>query len=333
MTGGAGGVDDLWRERLDPAVDRHVIDVDAALGQQLLNAAVEQAVAQVPAHRRGDHLARKPVASRRHNEDLDPDLDFEVITGSVSRHSPWDHQRNRADRAGRPGLGGTRHVPGGRPDPRPYHERPPPGVTVVGLGAARWAGKAVIANPGPHGSEQLNRRWDRLALAQMLHGRYGTYDGRARRPSVRAPPRPDPGEHAADRWQLPRELCPLVPVRPHWPLIRSAARTSPRPHRAPPPHHRVAQRCDRADRQPCPAPQPRDRGDRRPDPCGCRPRRPRSCSTLRDALLVEANDSPSRDTDHVALILDRAKGQHHRRPRARGRSGQQARRQRQYCRP
>jgi hypothetical protein len=48
----ARGIDELEREGLHPAVDRDVIDLDAALGQQLLDIAVGQPVAQVPAHRR-----------------------------------------------------------------------------------------------------------------------------------------------------------------------------------------------------------------------------------------------------------------------------------------
>ena len=39
---------------LHPPIDRHVIDLDAALGQQLLDIAVGQAVAQIPAHRDRD---------------------------------------------------------------------------------------------------------------------------------------------------------------------------------------------------------------------------------------------------------------------------------------
>jgi hypothetical protein len=50
-------------ESLDPPVHGDVIDGDAALGQQLLNIPVRQAVPQVPADRDRDHLPRKPEAS------------------------------------------------------------------------------------------------------------------------------------------------------------------------------------------------------------------------------------------------------------------------------
>ncbi len=45
-------------------VDRHVIDLDAALGEQLLDVALGQAVAQVPAHRNRDHLTWEPATRR-----------------------------------------------------------------------------------------------------------------------------------------------------------------------------------------------------------------------------------------------------------------------------
>jgi hypothetical protein len=57
----AGGVDELLGERLDPPVDAHGIDVDATLGQQLLDLAVGQPVTQLPTHRDCDDLAREAV--------------------------------------------------------------------------------------------------------------------------------------------------------------------------------------------------------------------------------------------------------------------------------
>jgi hypothetical protein len=44
-----GGVGQQRREALDPAVDGGVVDVDAALGEQLFDVAVGEAEAQVPA--------------------------------------------------------------------------------------------------------------------------------------------------------------------------------------------------------------------------------------------------------------------------------------------
>ena len=46
-------------EPLHPPVEGDVVDVDPALGQELLEIAVGQAVAEVPAHRQEDHLRRE----------------------------------------------------------------------------------------------------------------------------------------------------------------------------------------------------------------------------------------------------------------------------------
>jgi len=51
----ASGVDELAGEGLHPPIHRHVINLDAALGQQFLDVTVGQPVAQVPAHRDRDH--------------------------------------------------------------------------------------------------------------------------------------------------------------------------------------------------------------------------------------------------------------------------------------
>src|SRR5829696_1023966 len=56
------GVDQQRREPLYPPVDRDVVDLDAALGEQLLKVAVRQAEAQVPADREHDHVGRKAEA-------------------------------------------------------------------------------------------------------------------------------------------------------------------------------------------------------------------------------------------------------------------------------
>jgi hypothetical protein len=42
VTTRASGIDELWRERLHPPVHRDVIDLDPALGRQLLDIAVGQ---------------------------------------------------------------------------------------------------------------------------------------------------------------------------------------------------------------------------------------------------------------------------------------------------
>jgi Family of unknown function (DUF5999) len=50
---------------LHPPIDRHVINLDAALGQQLLHVAIAEPVAQIPAHRDRDHLGREPERGER----------------------------------------------------------------------------------------------------------------------------------------------------------------------------------------------------------------------------------------------------------------------------
>src|SRR4029450_5548523 len=56
VSGDAGGLGQQWGEPLDPAVDRDVVDLDAAFGEQFFDVAVGQAVAQVPADRHQDRL-------------------------------------------------------------------------------------------------------------------------------------------------------------------------------------------------------------------------------------------------------------------------------------
>jgi hypothetical protein len=65
MPGRSGGVDELRCECLHPPVDRHVIGLDAALAEQLLDVAVRQAVAQVPAHHDRNHRSWEAIAGRR----------------------------------------------------------------------------------------------------------------------------------------------------------------------------------------------------------------------------------------------------------------------------
>jgi hypothetical protein len=58
-----GGVDEQQREPLHPAVDGHVIDGDATLGQQFFDVTVGEPIAQVPPHSHRDHLRREPKPS------------------------------------------------------------------------------------------------------------------------------------------------------------------------------------------------------------------------------------------------------------------------------
>ena len=65
MATGPGGLSEQRREPLHPPVDGDVVDLDAALGEQLLGVAVGEAKAQVPADRQHDHI-RREGAMRSH---------------------------------------------------------------------------------------------------------------------------------------------------------------------------------------------------------------------------------------------------------------------------
>jgi len=60
----SGSVDEERSETPDPAVDSHMIDLDAALGEQLLEVAVGEVVAEIPAHGDGDEVGRKTEAPK-----------------------------------------------------------------------------------------------------------------------------------------------------------------------------------------------------------------------------------------------------------------------------
>ncbi|KQC37370.1 hypothetical protein UK82_15205 [Frankia sp. ACN1ag] len=62
-----GSLDEQRSEPLDPAVDRGVIDGDAAFREQLLDVAVGQAVPQVPADDQDDHLGWEPEPDELRN--------------------------------------------------------------------------------------------------------------------------------------------------------------------------------------------------------------------------------------------------------------------------
>jgi hypothetical protein len=67
VAGRPSGLDQHRRESLYPPVQRDVVDLDPSLGEELLEVAIGQAEAQIPAHRQQDHLRREPEAgeSRR----------------------------------------------------------------------------------------------------------------------------------------------------------------------------------------------------------------------------------------------------------------------------
>jgi hypothetical protein len=59
------GLGELRGEALDPPVDRDVIDLDPALGQQLLDVPVGEAEPQVPPDRQGDGPRTESGTRRR----------------------------------------------------------------------------------------------------------------------------------------------------------------------------------------------------------------------------------------------------------------------------
>jgi hypothetical protein len=63
VAAGSGGVGQQRREPLHPPIDGDVVDLNAALDEELLDVAVGQAEPQVPAHREDDYLGWKPEAS------------------------------------------------------------------------------------------------------------------------------------------------------------------------------------------------------------------------------------------------------------------------------
>src|SRR5262249_42255261 len=84
------GVDELLGEGLHPPIHRHVINVDAALGQQLLHVAVRQPVAQIPTNRHRDHLTREAMASgsSRASPRIDPPISLPIWGPPSQRNSP-----------------------------------------------------------------------------------------------------------------------------------------------------------------------------------------------------------------------------------------------------
>jgi hypothetical protein len=58
-------LDDERGEALHPPVDRDVINLDAAFGEEFFDISVEQAEAEVPAHRQRHDVGREPEAGER----------------------------------------------------------------------------------------------------------------------------------------------------------------------------------------------------------------------------------------------------------------------------
>lgn len=84
-------------EPLHPPLHRDVIHLHAAFGEQLLDVAVGQVVAQVPAHRHHDHLWRKPEPrERRRRRRPPPGPDCRVYRSTVPDHPAHRHHSTRS---------------------------------------------------------------------------------------------------------------------------------------------------------------------------------------------------------------------------------------------
>ena len=100
VPGGPGRLDEQRGEPRHPAEERGVVHFDAAFGGQLLDVAVGQPVAQVPAHGQRDDLGREPEPGEPRT--LGRDLTCQFHHSRVLNR-PADRprfQRNSADRAG-----------------------------------------------------------------------------------------------------------------------------------------------------------------------------------------------------------------------------------------
>jgi hypothetical protein len=81
MPAGSSCVDEQRGEPRHSPVHAHVIDGDAALSQQLLDVAVGERVAQIPAHRHQDHI-------RRERNPAKPDCDGGTRQGDSASAQP-----------------------------------------------------------------------------------------------------------------------------------------------------------------------------------------------------------------------------------------------------
>jgi hypothetical protein len=77
-------VDQQRSKPLHPAIDTHVVDRDAAFGEQLFNVSVRQAVPQIPPKRHHDHVWRSGSREEFHlPAPTDPYVNLSVHTALV----------------------------------------------------------------------------------------------------------------------------------------------------------------------------------------------------------------------------------------------------------
>jgi hypothetical protein len=65
MSARASGIGEQWCEALHPSEHGDVIDLDPTLGQQLLDIAIGEPVAEIPPQGENDDLGREPEPSKR----------------------------------------------------------------------------------------------------------------------------------------------------------------------------------------------------------------------------------------------------------------------------
>jgi hypothetical protein len=83
-------VDQQWREPLHPPEQGHVIDIDAALGEEIFEIAIRQTEPEIPADRQHDHLRREPEPRERRKL-----LDWRCgPTATPHRRTLADHRRS-----------------------------------------------------------------------------------------------------------------------------------------------------------------------------------------------------------------------------------------------
>jgi hypothetical protein len=96
MPAGSGRVDHERGEVLHPSVQAHVIHLDPALREQLLEVAVGQPEPQIPAHAQQDHLGWEPVTGEHRQPQLDRTAGSATLhPNSLAAQHPIN-QRNRA---------------------------------------------------------------------------------------------------------------------------------------------------------------------------------------------------------------------------------------------
>jgi hypothetical protein len=103
MTAGPGRLGQQQGKPLHPPIGGDVVDLDAAFNKQLIDVAVRQRQAQVPAHREGDHLRREAETGDGRSR-ADPVQEFLRL---AHEHAPVDDSEPTGQLAQEQVLGDT----------------------------------------------------------------------------------------------------------------------------------------------------------------------------------------------------------------------------------